>query len=68
MTAASLEEVLHLRAHADLAEMFCYERRYGVLAEGPVDGWRNQPHTAEISAEELERQWADARRVLGDPA
>ncbi|MGW5612141.1 hypothetical protein ACWEWI_40220 [Streptomyces sp. NPDC003753] len=66
MTAASLEEVLHLRDHADLAAMGRYERQYGVLAEGPVDGWQDQPEAAEISAEEFERLWTEARRVLGD--
>lgn len=43
VTAASLEEVLHLRDHADLAAMGRYERQYGVLTEGPVDGWQDQP-------------------------
>ncbi|MFF4214622.1 hypothetical protein ACFYZE_35940 [Streptomyces sp. NPDC001796] len=68
VTAASLEEVLHLRDHADLAAMGRYERQYGVLAEGPVDGWQDQPEAAEISAEEFERLWTEARRVLGDSA
>ncbi|MFF7816399.1 hypothetical protein ACFZCF_31445 [Streptomyces sp. NPDC007945] len=68
MTAASLEEVLHLRDHADLAAMFRYERRYGVLAEGPMDGWQDQPGAAEISAEEFESLWTQARRTLGDSA
>ncbi|HEY1155598.1 MAG TPA: hypothetical protein VGE95_04815 [Arthrobacter sp.] len=40
VVAASLEEVLHLRDHADLAAMFRYERRYGVLAEGSMEGWQ----------------------------
>ncbi|MFJ8555091.1 hypothetical protein [Streptomyces sp. NPDC093676] len=68
MTAASLEEVLHLRDHADLAAMGRYERQYGVLAEGPVDGWKDQPEAAEISVDEFERLWTEARRVLGDSA
>ncbi|GAA2267883.1 hypothetical protein GCM10010232_70360 [Streptomyces amakusaensis] len=68
VTAASLEEVLHLRDHADLAAMRRYERQYGILAEGPVDGRQDQPRTAEIPAEEFERQWAEARRALGDSA
>ncbi|MBB5938616.1 hypothetical protein [Streptomyces zagrosensis] len=63
-----MEEVLHLRDHADLAAMFRYERQYGVLAEGPMDGWQGQPQAAEISAEEFERLWAEARLALGDSA
>jgi hypothetical protein len=66
VTAASLEEVLHLRDRADVAAMFRHERRYGVLAEGPMHGWQDQPHAAEISAEEFERLWTGARRALGD--
>lgn len=58
MTAASLEEGLHLRDHADLAAMFRYKRQCGALAEGPMDGWQGQPQAAEISAEEFERRWA----------
>lgn len=65
VTAASLAEVLHLRDHADLAAMSRYERQFGVLAEGPVDGWQDQPVAAEISAAEFERLWAEARRTLG---
>ncbi|WP_406841837.1 hypothetical protein ACICHK_43355 (plasmid) [Streptomyces sp. AHU1] len=66
VTAASLEEVLHLRDHADLAAMFSYERQFGVLAEGPMDSWQDQPGAAEISAEEFERVWTEARQVLGN--
>lgn len=66
VTAASLEEVLYLRDHADLAAMGRYERQYGVLAEGSLDGWQDQPHAAEISPEEFEQLWAEARRTLGD--
>lgn len=68
MTAASLEEVLHLRDWADLAAMGRYERQYGVLAEGPVDGREDQPEAATISAEEFERLWTEARRALGSSA
>lgn len=64
-TAASLQEVLHLRDHADLAAMTRYERRYGILADAPLDGWQDQPGAAEITAEEFERLWGEARRVLG---
>ncbi|WP_329562003.1 hypothetical protein [Kitasatospora sp. NBC_01266] len=66
VVAASLVEVLHLRDHADVAAMGRYERQYGVLAEGLMDGWQDQPHAAEISAEEFEQLWAAARRALGD--
>jgi hypothetical protein len=45
-----------------------YERQYGVLAEGSLDGWRDQPRAAEISAEEFERTWTEARRTLGGSA
>ncbi|MER5521476.1 hypothetical protein [Streptomyces sp. NPDC002763] len=68
MTASLLEEVLHVRDHDDLAAMFRYERQFGVLAEGPMDGWRDQPQADEISAEEFERLWTEARRALGNSA
>ncbi|MEL7992254.1 hypothetical protein ACWGR3_23735 [Streptomyces albidoflavus] len=64
-TAASLQEVLHLRDHADLAAMTRYEQQYGILADAPLDGWQDQPGAAEITAEEFERLWAQARRVRG---
>ncbi|MFW6724579.1 hypothetical protein ACHZ98_31425 [Streptomyces sp. MAR4 CNY-716] len=67
VTAACLAEVVHLRDHADLAAMGRYERRYGVLAEGSLGGWETRPGAAEVSAEEFERLWADARRALGGP-
>ena len=68
VTAASLAEVLHLRDHADLAAMSRYEQQYGVLAEGPMDGWQDQPQAAEISAAEFEQLWTEARRTLGRSA
>ncbi len=61
--AASLAEVMHLRDHADLASMGRYERQYGVLCEGSMDGWQDQPRAAEISAEEFEWLWTEARQV-----
>ncbi|MFV5995856.1 hypothetical protein ACNPQM_26390 [Streptomyces sp. NPDC056231] len=64
VTAASLDEVLYLRDHAAVAAMGRYEERYGVLAEGNLDGWQDQPQAAEISAEEFEHLWAEARRTL----
>ncbi|WP_370102502.1 hypothetical protein [Streptacidiphilus sp. MAP12-20] len=67
-TAASLAEVLHLRDHADLAAMSRYERQFGVLAEGRMEGWQDQPEAAEISAAEFERLWTEARRTLGESA
>ncbi len=46
-----------------------YERQYGILAEGPLDGWQDHhPRAAEISAEEFERLWAEARQSLGGSA
>ncbi|MFD9880994.1 hypothetical protein ACFWZT_05980 [Streptomyces alboflavus] len=68
VTAASRAEVLHLRDHAGPAAMGRYERQYGILAEGPLDGWQDQPRAAEISAEEFERLWAEARQALGGSA
>jgi hypothetical protein len=40
--------------------------QYGVLAEGLMDGWQNQPQAAEISAEEFEQLRVEARRTLGE--
>ena len=68
VTAASLAEVLHLRDHADIAAMSRYEQQYGVLAEGPMNGWQDQPQAAEISAAEFEQLWTEARRTLGRSA
>ncbi|MEV8553802.1 hypothetical protein AB0L04_28800 [Streptomyces glaucescens] len=68
VTAASLAEVVYLRDHADLAAMGRCERHYGVLAEGPMGGWEDQPEAAEISAEAFERLWSEARQALGDSA
>lgn len=65
VAAASLAEVLHLRDHADLAAMGRYERQYGILSEGPLDGWQDQPEAAEISSAEFEQLWTEARRALG---
>jgi hypothetical protein len=66
VTAAALAEVLHLRDHGDHAAMGRYERQYGVLAEGPMDGWQDQPRAAEISAEEFEQLRVEPRRTLGE--
>ncbi|MFH8595655.1 hypothetical protein [Streptomyces rimosus] len=64
VTAASLDEVLHLRDHADVPAMLRYEHRYGVLAEGSLDGWQGHPHAAELTAEEFDHLWTEARRAL----
>ncbi|MFE4668978.1 hypothetical protein ACFRI7_35115 [Streptomyces sp. NPDC056716] len=64
VTAASLAEVLHLRDHVGPAGMGRYEQRYGVLADAVLEGWRDQPRAAEISAAEFERLWVEARRAL----
>ncbi|GIG62950.1 hypothetical protein Lfu02_73220 [Longispora fulva] len=66
--AASLQDVLRLRDCADLAAMRQYEQQFGVLAEGSLDGWQDQQHAVEISGEEFERLWAEARRALGGSA
>jgi hypothetical protein len=67
LTAASLDEVLHLRDHADLAAMQRYERRFGVLSETALDDWRDAPGAQEITEAEFERLWIEARAVLGGP-
>lgn len=66
VTAASLEEVLQLRNNADLAAMGRCEGQYGVLAEGTAEGWQGQPQACEIPAEDFEKRWVEARRVLVD--
>ncbi|WP_432844828.1 hypothetical protein ACQPXB_26640 [Amycolatopsis sp. CA-161197] len=64
VTAASLDEVLHIRDHGDLGDMQAYERQYGVLAEGDVRGWGEADQVVEISGAEFERVWVPARRAL----
>jgi hypothetical protein len=64
VAACSLREVLHLRDHADLVAMSRYERQYGTLAEGNLDGWRHAPEAAEISADAFEQLWSAARQTL----
>ncbi|MFF8401779.1 hypothetical protein ACF06P_09120, partial [Streptomyces sp. NPDC015684] len=44
------------------------KNRSTALADAPSDGRQTQPQAAEISAEEFEQVWAEARRVLGGPA
>jgi hypothetical protein len=64
VTAAALTEVLALRDHADPTAMSAYERRYGVLAEGSLDGWQDAEDAAEITAETFELIWITARQHL----
>ncbi|MCC3772641.1 hypothetical protein [Streptomyces sp. UNOC14_S4] len=66
VTAASQEEVLYLREHAEIAAMVRYEEQYGILSELPLEDWQDEPGVVEVSPEEFERLWAEARRVLGD--
>lgn len=63
VTAASLDELAPLCG--DMPVMGRYERQYGVLTEGLLDGWQDQPHAMEIPRAEFERLWAEARRTLG---
>jgi hypothetical protein len=68
VTAASLEEVLRFQERADIDTMSRYEQRYGLVAEGRLTGWEEAPRAGTISAEEFERVWLDARRILGAAA
>lgn len=68
VTAASLDDVRQLRDHADLAALGRYERQFGVLSEGSLEGWQGRPQAAGIPAEEFERLWAEARQALGGSA
>jgi hypothetical protein len=64
VTAATLNEVLHVRDHGNIADMRAYERKYGVLADGDVRGWRKSDEVTEITKAEFEQAWAPARRAL----
>jgi hypothetical protein len=64
VTAATLEELLHARDHGGFDAVVAYESKYGVLAEGEVDGWRDVDQVVEISSAEFEDAWAPARRAL----
>ncbi|MEW2417496.1 hypothetical protein AB0953_27765 [Streptomyces sp. NPDC046866] len=44
--------------------MVDYERKYGILAEGSLDGWQDTRSATEIPAAEFERIWASAREAL----
>ncbi|MFJ1642361.1 MULTISPECIES: hypothetical protein [unclassified Streptomyces] len=41
-----------------------YEHKYGILAEGSLDGWQDTQSATEITAAEFERIWASAREAL----
>lgn len=59
-----LNEVLHARDHEGIKAVQDYESRYGVIAEGDLDGWRDVDQVVEISATEFEQAWTPARRAL----
>ncbi|MCB5177955.1 hypothetical protein [Streptomyces antimicrobicus] len=65
VTAASLEEVLRFQECSDVDTMSRYQRRYGTIAEGRITDRNGAGRAGEISAEEFERIWLDARRTLG---
>lgn len=62
MTAASLAGVIEIRDRGD--PMASYERQYGVLAEGTLEGWREADGVAEITRQEFESTWVAAREIL----
>lgn len=62
--AAALAEVLHIRDHHDLVTMQNYERTYGVLAEGSLEGWQDAEEASEITHAEFEQLWVSARHHL----
>jgi hypothetical protein len=65
VVAASLAEVLALRdTAADPVAMGAYEQRYGVLAEGRLDGWEDFEGTTAIPVETFELIWAAARQHM----
>lgn len=68
VAAASLEEVLRFQERSDITVMIRYRQRYGAIAEGRITGREGPGHAGEISAEEFERVWLDARRTLGSTA
>ncbi|WFB10470.1 hypothetical protein LRS74_28115 [Streptomyces sp. LX-29] len=65
-TAACLAEVMHARDHGGFSAVDRYEGRYGVVAEGPVGGWEDQPEATEITQAEFEQLWERARRAMDD--
>ncbi|QRP44704.1 hypothetical protein [Amycolatopsis sp. FDAARGOS 1241] len=61
MTAAALDEVLHIRDRGELADMQGYEHRYGLLAEGDVSGWDESDQVVEVPGADFEQAWMTAR-------
>lgn len=64
VTAAALSEVLDIRDRGDRTAMAVYQHKYGILAEGSLDGWQETDSAAEITATEFERIWASAREGI----
>ncbi|MFC7866442.1 hypothetical protein ACFU5B_21785 [Streptomyces murinus] len=64
VTAAALSEVLGIRDQHDQTAMADYKHKYGILAEGSLDGWQDTQSATEITAAEFERIWASARKAL----
>ncbi|MEU8147961.1 hypothetical protein [Nonomuraea sp. NPDC048901] len=65
--AAALDEVFRLRDQHGLAELQAYEHRFGVLAEGSLEGWQDADQAAEITRQEFEAIWIQARQHLARP-
>jgi hypothetical protein len=63
-TAAALDEVLRLRDHHGPAELQAYERRFGVLTEDSLEGWQNADQAIQITRQEFEALWTEARQHL----
>ncbi|MGI5510244.1 TniQ family protein [Streptomyces sp. CA-106131] len=64
VTAAALSEVLDIRDRGDRTAMAVYQHKYGILAEGSLDGWQETDSAAEITSAEFERVWASAREAI----
>ncbi|MGW0573824.1 hypothetical protein [Streptomyces tauricus] len=64
VTAAALSEVLHIRDRGDRTAMAVYQHKYGMLAEGSLDGRQESDSAAEITSAEFERVRAPAREDI----
>jgi hypothetical protein len=64
VTAAALGEALDIRDRGDRTALAVYQHKYGILAEGSLDGWQETDSAAEITATEFERIWASAREGI----
>jgi hypothetical protein len=64
VTAAILDEVLHARDQGGTEAVRAYECRYGVVAEGALNGWQDVDQVVEISPAEFEQAWTPARQAL----